>query len=173
MKKIVAILLALALCLSTAFAGEANWADVADTAAQMDPNGKFWTLNAVNCTLWIPEMLQYVELTQDDIDAGYTAYWCTEDGSAALGVQYIDVDGMSLTDYAAELVEMGIEKVQEEMVNGIPCVTYTYTDEDGVTCNVVAITTEAGYVLEFAFTAGDESYEQLSLIIAASIQPAQ
>lgn len=173
MKKIVAMLLALALCLSTAFAAEINWADYADAAAQLDPNAKTWTLNAVNCSLWVPEVLQYVELTDEDIEAGYTAYWCTEDGTAALGVQYVDMDGITLEDYAALLVDMGVTDVEENTVNGLPCITYSYTDEDGASSNVVAFTTDAGYVLEFAFTAGDEGYEVVSALIAASIQPAE
>ena len=170
MKKIVAILMALALCLSTAFAAEINWADVADTAAQLDPNAQFWTLNAVKCTVWVPEVLQYVELTDEDIEAGYTAYWCTEDGTAAMGVQYVDMDGASLADYAAMLADMGIADIEEHVVNGIPCITYSYTNEEGAASRVVAFTVDNGYVLEFSFTAGDEGYEVVSDIIAASIQ---
>lgn len=173
MKKIIAVLIALVLCLSTAFAVEINWTDVADTAASIDPNAQIWTLNAVNCAMWIPEVLQYVELSDEDIEGGYIAYWETEDGAAAMGVQYVDKNGMELADYAAQLADMGITDVEENVINGLPCITYSYTTDEGVAANVVAFTTDAGYVLEFAFTAGDPGYEQISALIAASIQPAE
>lgn len=172
MKKILAILLALALCLSAAFAAEINWADVADQAAEMAPSAQFWTLNAVNCKIWIPDVLQYIELSEDDIDAGYIAYWCTEDGSAAVGVQYVNMDGTSLEEYAAWLTENGFT-VEEGVLNGLSCISYSWVSEEGVASNVVSFTTAAGYILEFSFTAGDEGYEVVSAFIAASIQAAE
>ena len=174
MKKIVAILLALALCLGTAFAAEVSeitWADVADAAAQIDPNGQIWTLNGINCAVWIPEVLKYVELSQEEIDAGYLAYWATEDNTAAMGVQYGNVDDLSLDEYAAMLAEMGISDIETGYVNGLYCVTYSYTNEEGISSNVVAFALEGDNIVEFSFTAGDEGYEAVASIIAASIQP--
>lgn len=182
MKKFISVLLALALCLSVAacaFAEETeeevlslNWEEVEPVITEAGWEGDFVTLESVGLKLWVPSVLLPVELDEESVEAGYIAYFMTEDEEAALGVQLYEL-GMSFDEVFAMLEETeGVSDLVVAMLNGAQFMTYTYAPEGGIPANVVTLVNDEGYALEFAFTAGDEGYEIVSGFIAASIQPA-
>ncbi len=98
MKKLFALMLALCLMGSVAMA-DANltWDAVAETAEQVD--GGFQTFDEIAVKIWMPAVLQAVELTDEDKEAGYIGYYATADESAAVSVMYVNVEGMTLEEY--------------------------------------------------------------------------
>ena len=179
MKKFLSILMVLALCLSlvpAALAAETEsiitWEEVAPLIVEEGWEGSFVELPDVELKLWVPVGLLSVELSEEDLQEGYIAYFMTEDGDAALGVTLVDA-GLTQETLLAALEEMGIEDAGYTMINGVNFITYTNVIDDTTVCNVASLVNENGYVLELAFTAGDEGYEALSLIMLASIQVAE
>lgn len=173
MKKFLALILTtvMLLCSVSALAAtEVNWADVEAAVASSGMEGSFTTFEEIACSVWVPTALQPIELTDEDREAGYIAYFMTEDGAAAMGVQYVNMDGITLEEYKGMLAEYGVTDAEDAVVNGLPAVTYSYTDESGMSSNVMALATEMGYIFELSFTAGDAGYESVSMLICASLQ---
>ena len=145
---------------------EANKASDTDILSQ----GDFVTFDEIACKMWVPSALKQVELTDDDKDAGFIAYFQTDDESAAASVVYADVKGMELEAYAEEIMGIdGVENVELMTVNGLPAVSYDMPENDS-TC--LSLATEAGYILEFTWSPiSDEDYQGIVAIMGASIQP--
>ena len=167
MKKLVVLILALCMLCSVAFANELTWASVEEAASQNA--GEFKTFDEISVKIWIPEVLQAVELSDEDRESGYIGYYMTEDQSAAVAVQYVNMEGMSLEEYEAQLKEDSeVSDIEAGTVNGLPALSYAIKDKD---TGVVAFTTEMGYILEVACgPLSNEGFAQMVGIILSSIQ---
>ena len=170
MKKLIALIMVLAVALFATGALAENAVNWSDIEAQVEGiEGDFYTFDEISVQIWVPAVLENIELGQEDVDAGYIGYFQAADGSAAVGVQYVNVDGMSLEDYAAALPEYGASEIEMGTVNGLPCVSYTLPESDA---GAAAFATEAGYIFEVsAAPISDEGFASLAAIIMASIQP--
>lgn len=167
MKKLFALLLTLCLLGSVAFANELTWASVEETASQID--GEFKDIAEVNAKIWIPAILQSVELNSEDEEEGIVAYYMTEDQEAAVSINYVNFDGTTLEEYAELLKEdEDVSEIEMGTVNGIPALSYEVKERD---TGVVAFTTEQGYILEVACAPmSDEGFVAVAGIILSSIQ---
>lgn len=149
MKKVFAILMALCLFVGVAMAegtASLNWSDFEPILEQAGITGQFYTFDQIAVKIWLPDGMNAVELSEDDIANGYIGYYQPEDQSGAVAVMYVDVNGMSLEEYAQYLTnEAGATEVEVGTVNGLPCVSYKLPEQDSVS---VTFTTEAGYMLE-------------------------
>lgn len=168
MKKLFALTLALCLMLcSAALANELVWAgEVEEAASQID--GEFQTFDEIAVKIWMPAVLQRVELSDEDKASGYIGYFMPEDQSAAIAVQYVDMDGTSLEDYKAKLIEAGIDEASIEAgtVNGLDCLSYEYNGN-----GVLAFTTQKGFILEVSCgPLADEGFQAVAAMVMASIQ---
>lgn len=176
---------ALAACMvmngAVAFAGETeanvtelNWEDIEAINDASDEDilgqGSFVCFDEIDLMMWVPDAMPEVELSEEDTENGYIGYFQAEDESAAASVMYVDVNGLDLEGYKEELENTdGVENVEYVRINGAPGISYDMPDDD-TTC--LAFTTEAGYVLEFAFKPlSDENYQAIIAFMAASIQP--
>ena len=173
MKKLLCVVMALCLTMACALAEEApalNWEDFAPALEAGGVTGEFYTFDEIAVAIWMPEGLNPVELTEDDVANGYIGYFAPDDQSAAVSIVYVDVNGMSLEDYTAQLESPGATEIEPGTVNGLPCVSYKLAEQDSVS---IAFTTEAGYILEVTCT--PLSVENAELVwgaVVASIQPA-
>ena len=165
MKKLVVLILALCMLCSVAFANELTWASVEETASQIA--GEFKTFDEISVKIWIPEVLQAVELSDEDRESGYIGYFASDD--AAVAVMYVNMEGMSLEEYEAQLKEDSeVSDIEAGTVNGLPALSYAIKDKD---TGVVAFTTEMGYILEVACgPLSNEGFAQMVGIILSSIQ---
>ena len=165
MKKLVVLILALCMLCSVAFANELTWASVEESASQIA--GEFKTFDEISVKIWIPEVLQAVELSDEDHESGYIGYFASDD--AAVAVQYVNMEGMSLEEYEAQLKEDSeVSDIEAGTVNGLPALSYAIKDKD---TGVVAFTTEMGYILEVACgPLSNEGFAQMVGIILSSIQ---
>lgn len=171
MKKLFALMLALCLLLcSTAMADDLNWENVAESAKQVA--GDFKTFDEIAVKIWMPDVLQAVELSDEDRSNGYIGYFMTEDQSSAVAVMYVDMNGMSLEEYEAQLKEDStISDIEAGTVNGLPALSYAIKEKD---TGVLAFTTQKGYILEVSCAPiSDEGFAQVVGVILSSIQSAE
>lgn len=173
MKKFLAVVMALCLMMTCALAEEApalNWADFEPILEAAGVTGQFYTFEQIAVQIWMPEGLNPVELTEEDVANGYIGYFAPDDQSAAVSIVYVDVNGMTLEEYGEYLAnEAGATEIEVGTVNGLPCVSYKLPEQDSVS---VTFTTEAGYALEV--TCAPLSEENAELVwgaVVASIQP--
>lgn len=133
--------------------------------------GKFVDFEEIALKIYIPDSFKEVELSDEDIEAGYIGYYELRD-EAALAVQYVDVDEMSLEEYKEVLAdELDIEAYDAE-VNGLPALTYTF-EEDDVETTVLSFATEKGYIFEVSFApTNDEEFAAVACVLMASVQEA-
>ncbi len=175
MKKLLALIVALMMLATVAFAEAApalNWSDFEPALEAGGVTGQFYTFDQIAIKIWLPDGMNAVELTDEDKEAGYIGYYMPDDQSAAVAVMYVDVNGMSLEEYAAYLEsEAGATEIEVGTVNGFPCVSYKLPEQDTVS---VTFTTEAGYALEVTCTpASEENADLVWGAVVGSIQAAE
>ena len=184
MKKLFALILAALMvlgCVAVASAEQAqtlqlNWEEYAaeieaSEEAKATLAGDFVTMEEIALKLYIPAAFEQVELTDEDREAGYIAYFAMGE-DMGIGIQYVDADGMSLEEYAQRLTEDGIE-CTNAVVNGLPALAYSFTEDDRETA-VLAFSTEKGYILEISFVpANDKGFAAVATVVMASVQAAE
>ena len=184
MKKLFALILAVLMvlgCVAVASAEQAqtlqlNWEEYAaeieaSEEAKATLAGDFVTMEEIALKLYIPAAFEQVELTDEDREAGYIAYFAMGE-DMGIGIQYVDADGMSLEEYAQLLTEDGVE-CTNAVVNGLPALAYSFTEDDRETA-VLAFSTEKGYILEISFVpANDKGFAAVATVVMASVQAAE
>ena len=168
MKKLFALMLALCLLGLVALADALVWAgDVEAAAAQFE--GEFKTFDEIAVKIWIPSELTAIELNDEDREEGYIGYFTSEDGEKAVAVQYVDMEGMSLEEFEANLrasEDIDQSSIEAGTVNGLTCLSYKNEDN-----GVLSFTTEKGYILEVVCgPLSDEEFMQKAVFVFASIQ---
>ena len=154
---------------------ELNWEAVEPILEAIGIEGDFVTFDEVAVKMWLPAILDEVELTDEDNEAGYIGYYETgedAESEAAVSVVYVDLGGMELSEYAEKVAEEdGVSDVEMATVNGLPCVTYELKDQDS---GVLAFMTEAGYGLEITCSpVSTEEAQSMLAFILSSIMPTE
>ena len=170
MKKLFALMLALCLVLCSAALAEneISWDQVEPLLTENGINGEFVTFEQIAVKVWIPEGMTAVE----DMPENYIGYFASEDGDA-VSVVYANAEGMDLETYAQVVAENGGANIETGTVNGLPCITYEFTNDAGL-CQVCSFTTEAGYILEVAVGPLPNDNAKLGAsVVLASIQAAE
>lgn len=184
MKKLFALILAALMvlgCVAVASAEQAqtlqlNWEEYAaeieaSEEAKAALSGDFVTMEEIALKIYIPAAFKQTELTDEDREAGYIAYFAMGE-DMGIGIQYVDADGMSLEEYAQLLTEDSIE-CTNAVVNGLPALAYSFTKDDRETA-VLAFSTEKGYILEISFVpANDKGFAAVATVVMASVQAAE
>ena len=171
MKKLLAVLMLLCLFATAALAEvtEVNWSDVEPVLEASGVEGDFWTFDEVAVKIWLPAELQPSELTEEDTANGFIAHFADAEQTAQVSVVYVDVDGMSLEDYAAYLTEEGAQDIAMEIINGLQAVEYTLPEQDSLS---VAFATESGSILEITMMPlSEEGADMVWGMVGSSIQP--
>ena len=185
MKKLFALILAALMVLGCAAVASAeqeqtlelNWEEYAaeieaSEEAKATLAGDFVTMEEIALKLYIPAAFEQVELTDEDREAGYIAYFAMGE-DAGIGIQYVDAGGMSLEEYAQVLTEEYGYECTNAVVNGLPALGYSFTEDDRETA-VLAFATEKGYILEISFApTNDEGFSAVATVLMASVQAAE
>jgi len=167
MKKLFALVLTVCmLCGCAAMADNTiTWEEVAPTVEAGGVTGDWYTFSQIAVQLFIPTGLNPAQVD----DANYIGYFQSEDGTSAVAVLYVNVEGMDLDTYISKLPEVGAENIEAGTVNGLPCATYELPANG--TMNI-AFTTEAGYILEVVVGPVKDDVEKLAAsVILASVMP--
>ena len=175
MKKVFALLVSLALVLAIgsalAEAVEINWSDFETEVAEAGWVGDFIEIPGMSAKMYMPSVLQPVELTDEDVENGYIGYYATEDQSAAVALTYVAAEGLELAAYKEALPEYGASEIEDVIINGIAAIDYKDEANDAV---VMAMATEGGAILSFIFApASDESFAAVAAVMMASVQSAE
>ena len=175
MKKLFALMMALCLLLGTATAETVvvNWEDYFGPAIEETGiEGEFVTFDEIAVKIWLPSQLQAAELTDEDRAEGYIGYFSEDSDNATVAIVYVDTDGMTIEEYAAQLQEIeGVSDIELAIVNGLPCVNYQVKENDTLS---VAFSTQAGYILEITmYPLSVEGAEMVWGAVASSIQAAE
>ena len=175
MKKLFALTMVLALCLCSFAAlaeapAELNWSDFQAITDSVE--GDFYSFSDYNLQIWVPGYFQEGEIGDEEATAGIIGYMTTPDGAYSMVIQDVDVNGMSIDEYADALAQVeGVSGIEKMTVNGLAAVGYDITDRD---VSTMAFTTESGRVLEFSFSPiSDEGFAQMATCMTASIQSIQ
>lgn len=152
---------------------EMSWKDIKsdDSYEELIDEGNFETFDTIGVMMWIPESLDKVELTEDDLKAGFVGYFENVDDKRAVGVTLSKVDSKTTKSLSKLLASIkGVSDVGSAKVNGFPAVTYKMKERD---TTVISFLTEQGRCMEFAFSpASDEDFATLIRVMMASIQNA-
>ena len=170
MKKLFALMLALCLMLGCAALADNDiaWDQIAPMLEEKGITGEFVTFDEIAVKIFVPTGMNVVELSDEDRENGIIGYFAADDGDA-ISVQYINLDGMDLETYAAQVAEQGGTEIETGTVNGLPCISYEY--ESNMVCS---FTTQMGYILEVAVgPLADDNAKFGASIILASIQSAE
>ncbi len=187
MRKLAAVLLAMVMAMGTAmpaFAEESeaaeeapaltelNWEQGEAFIEQAGLEGDFVTFDEIACKLWVPAELQALELTDEDREEGYIGYFQSEDESKVIAVQYVNMDGMDLDTYQANVEAMeGVTDLERGIFNGLEGLTYMMPDQDSGT---LAFTTQMGYILEITYVpVSDAEFFNAVSASMCSIQPVE
>ena len=185
MKKLFALVLAALMVLGCAAVASAeevqtlelNWEDIAKEIEASEESkatlsGDFVTMDEIAMKIYIPDAFKQAELTDEDREAGYIAYFAMGE-DMGVGVQYVDAGGISLEKYAQLLTDEYGYECMDAVVNGLPALAYSFTENDRET-SVLAFATEKGYILEIAFApTNDEGFAAVAAVLMASVQAAE
>lgn len=174
MKKFFALVLAMMLCCSCAFAEELPMFAF-DPASVEGLDGGFAALEDVGLQLYIPNDFVAYEVSEDDIARGVISVMGREDGSLMLSISMAGVadsegnlitDLETLRDFYTVNNAVGAEILN---LNGLPALSYGM--EQPVPTNGIAIMFEGGIVVAFnvTFAEGTEENVNMAAIILSSI----
>ena len=172
MKKILVTLvtLALLLVLPCALAEEVpaiNWADAESVTEEIE--GSWYTFDDVAVQLWVPDIFENAEITEDD-DESLIGKFVLPDDSVAIYAQYVNgYDGATMEDVIASIEESGGQEIERCTLNGMDAVSYSIPDVDAV---YVTFVTERGNFVQFIFTpVSDEGFASVAQLVTVSIMP--
>ena len=173
MKKLVAIILTLMLCVGVAFADETsveiNWADLEEEGAETIALGDFVAFDEIALKMWVPSVFEAVELSDDDKAQGYIGYYLAADGSA-ITAMYFNAGVSTLEEYKELVAQSGATDMEDVIVNGIPAIDYTITESDTV---CLCIADDAGNIFAVSGApVSDEGMSALLIFVMASVQAA-
>lgn len=179
MKKIISMLIVLALCLSVlpaAFAAETdtdtivvNWSDYDERRESEGWQGGFYLLEDLGFMIWIPDTMAPSELSEEEVANGDIALFTTEDGEFFVYVGVMDT-GLEADQIENLLTGMGAETVTKVLINGIPFHTGTVEYEDGSFTNVAIFAGEDGCIMQVMFPGGNADFDDVSMAIMSSVQ---
>lgn len=171
MKKILSIFFSLILLLSLpyycAFAEEdtLSWAYYGPVMEEVfGEDARFVRIEEVDAKIWLPNFLETVALTEDDLANDAIACFMANDSSEMLYITYSDAGGISLESFQQELQKNNISS-DLIRINGIPALTYFNTDSASL---IVIYSTADGYFFQLiCYPFSDDFFN----FILSSIQP--
>lgn len=170
MKKSIALLLALVMCLFSAGAlGQAAEPVVLDIEAAYE--GAELTIEPAAAGLLVPADWAAVEITEEQAAQGLVYSCVSPDGTVTLQVQCAQTEGQTLdVTFEALSATEGIGDITRTTINGIAYIAYTYAATNSA-CLITEV--QPSMLLSFVFTAADmaaiQALDTLPMQIAGSV----
>lgn len=148
---------------------EINWSDVAEAVEKSGIEGAFCDISDIGLMMWIPAVMNDMELTEEDMADGMVAFLATDDGDGIVVVNYMDLEGATLDEgYEGLLEDPSYTDVDMGVINGLKALSYTVPESNMLG---ISFEDEDGYMAQFLFyPISDEGFAQVASIMAASIQ---
>ncbi len=172
MKKLLSLLLVLALMLSLPVAAMAeptkllSWVTVHRVIEKNAISGSFYQIGHMDLDIWVPNLLS----PQKDIPEDCFCVFANKDKSASVSVRRLSLDkDIELTDLEEQVVKQGASSGGIYWINGYNALVYQTKAND--TLSVVILVSEGGAV-QFDFTPySSESFNPYIALVMSSIQP--
>ena len=144
MKIMLALSMAAVMTLSSCavFAGEEtiaevtdfNWAETKKVLDEADISGDYVSFDEAGMKVWIPDLYEETELTEEDIQNEYLGWYVSEeqeDGEyGQIGIGLYDMGADSIDQYIEGLKEAGYDSAEHVTVNGMDGALH-FINEDG------------------------------------------
>jgi len=151
---------------------EYYWEDLEPYVEALGLEGGFYSLRYFGLDMWVPDDMEFQELTDEAIDKGIIAYATDEDESRELMILNLVYDQQieSLYDWQDALKEQeGIENSVICYVNDLIVLEYMLPDKD---CFVCDLRVTDGSILEFIWAPfSDEAYAVNAGFMSNSLMP--
>ena len=146
--------------------GEQADSQAEDAAA--DAADHFVFFDDIGMRMYLVPGFEEMEISEEDREMGYLAYYEKEDLSAAVGVMLVNADGTDTRSYKESLRQLGVvSDITDVIVNGRRGVRFRIEDEQAL---YVGFPTQAGYIIEFSFApVDDESFAADAELMLSSI----
>ena len=172
MKKMIALLTLLCVALAPFAVTAENvitWDDVSAVVEASGLGGDFYALDELGLAIWLPDGLEFVEVSEEDAAEGYL-YVATDDEETCLfTIDAVNVEGITLDGVLESAVAAGMFEPEIGTINGLSAVSYK--DEANNAGCIVLVDTNCN-VITFTFMPIDaENAELLFGLIGASLMP--
>ena len=151
---------------------EYYWEDLEPYVEALGLEGGFYSLRYFGLDMWVPDDMEFQELTDEAIDKGIIAYATDEDESRELMILNLVYDQPieSLYDWQDALKEQeGIENSVICYVNDLIVLEYMLPEKD---CFVCDLRVTDGSILEFIWAPfSDEAYAVNAGFMSNSLMP--
>lgn len=169
MKKLVAMILAAAVCLSLVPAAladtfltpkemtqltEYSYDLAMDYIADREWEGCTWLLERVNVNFWLPDEVRDLALSKEVMDEGVLGRYSSE--TLALQISLVDYGGIDLDTYLEIVTKQGFIDPRIAPVNGVDFAIYDEPMDGAALCRVAATVLPDGQFLEFIYYAATE-----------------
>ena len=137
--------------------------------AELGTEGEFIALSDLGLAVWLPSSMQSTAPSEEDAAAGRLAMFVDDDGSCALTVDVVNVEGMTLNQAYENAVNSQMVEPEIVNVNGLDILTYGNT---AINTGCAVLVDTNGNIVIFSFTPVDSDAGKLAFsIICASIMP--
>ena len=153
-----------------------DWKESESAVKDINLDGRFVTFNEIDAKVWLPDLYEECELTEEDLEDGYIGYYMTEEPEdngeyCIVDMVYWDAGCASAEEYRDALLEWGYDTAELVELNGYEAVMYS-SEEDGYDYLAVALATESGNIFEVSVhPVSSEEYTAVAYIILSSVQP--
>ena len=184
MKKMLALSMAAVMTLSSCavFAGEEtiaevtdfNWAETKKVLDEADISGDYVSFDEAGMKVWIPDLYEETELTEEDIQNEYLGWYVSEeqeDGEyGQIGIGLYDMGADSIDQYIEGLKEAGYDSAEHVTVNGMDGALH-FINEDGYDAVMLGVAGKDGRIFEVSVhPVSTEEYSAVATAIISSIQ---
>ena len=184
MKKMLALSMAAVMALSSCavFAGEEtiaevtdfDWAETKKVLDEADISGDYVSFDEAGMKVWIPDLYEETELTDEDIQNEYIGWYVSEeqeDGDyGQIGIGLYDMGTDSIDEYIEGLKEAGYDSAEHVTVNGMDGALH-FINEDGYDAVMLGVAGKDGRIFEVSVhPVSTEEYSAVATAIISSIQ---
>ncbi len=151
---------------------EYYWKDLEPYLEALGLEGRFYSLTYFGLDMWMPDDMEFQELTDEDIDQGIIAYAAGEDGDKELMIMNLvyeqPIESLYVWQDALKEQE-GIENSVICYVNDLIVLEYMLPEKD---CFVCDLRVTDGSILEFIWSPfSDEAYAVSAGFMSNSLMP--
>ncbi len=131
--------------------------------------GDFYALEDIGLAIWLPAGLNAVELSEEDIAAGYLYVLTDDEETCLITIDAVNVEGMTLDGVLEEAVAQGMFEPEIVIINGLSAVSYK--DEANNTGCVVLVDTNCNVITFSLMPIEGEDAELVFGLIMSSLMP--
>ena len=149
-----------------------TWDEYEPLLEQAGIKGDYYTFDSFDLQMWIPEILELVDRTDEQIEQGFIALASSEDDQYQMVIRRYEYENPveSIEEWQELLKEqLGIDESVICLINGLKVLEYQDAENDAF---VTDIHVNDGSILEFAFRPfSDHDYATCIVFMVNSVMP--